>query len=771
MLFRILLLPYVASLSRIIAAAESHPAQKPLFDVDNDSHKHNTALGPQGDDDGDVSSPPRWSLNFSSPLPHLFASIPSLLHQWSNTIFPNGHTLAAVEIPAYTLLYHGLISPDNPTPEPPNPEWLAFDLEMSYGIMGSSRDSFLLTYQATRPIKALYFDGESAALMGWAQMDTQMLQLFGNTSGPPGGGFMGLGQEYLRAHGLCAWFEEAGLGGRGWGFEGVVRMNAGFEVIWCDFSSPSLRLMSRLNVTAPLLPAQADGDDDEGDQFRRAKARAASAAPISDIDALAMTRAHGPSSSPDDQRRQQPTSYYPLPPQPTRTERNSEPSHPAPPPNWRRDAAREPFIRSQGWGWFDSATWHYGSTRNGPGRGESRAKVLGCGILSYYSPRFANQSRNRALYDQARLNLTAGGVWTGRDGGEDGDTFNETVAIKQLARRRRFHHLGDVVPEEALLMKRDTERAFRSLLEPRVESNCSGADWVLITSEIVQRTTDQLTTMGARLASLPPGDVNNETAVYDWLFDLRGQSHMFMVGFLEYPALRGVDDPDTWSTDSALYEETYARCRYRYTRLLVPEELQQRGAALSPEEEDIRLAVEEVYGTICSVLLAIGFGIEQAWLRHTEGAGRRPGASPDATAQTLAAEAGAWRDGITELTAWLGWESEYYGCKEVCAWGERCYIPMWPMLAHGGMGGGPPPPGPPPGGRYPDYGGDEPVVSDAEEDNSPPPGHHHPPPGHNGTGPGGPGFRMPPRGPWWMGDDTDLFEPKCVSIDDIMGQR
>ncbi|ROW10808.1 hypothetical protein VPNG_05390 [Cytospora leucostoma] len=801
MLFRILLLPYVASLSRTVAAAGSPPAQKPLFDADNNVHTHNTAPGPQGGDDDVLSPSPRWSLDFTSPLPHLFASIPSLLHQWSNTIFPNGHTLAAVEIPAYTLLYHGLISPDDPHPEPPNPEWLAFDLEMSYGIMGSSRDSFLLTYQATRPVRALYFDGESAALMGWAQMDTQMLQLFGNTSGPPGGGSMGLGQEYLRAHGLCAWFEEAGLGGRGWGFEGVVRMNAGFEVIWCDFSSPSLRLMSRLNVTAPLLP-EGDGDDDDDDDedghFRRAKARAASPAPMSDIDALAMTRAHRPNSSPDDQQQQQqqqPTSYYPLPPQPTKTERNSEPSHPAPPPNWRRDAAREPFIRSQGWGWFDSATWHYGSTRNGPGRGEARARVLGCGVLSYYSPRLAGLSRSRALYDRERLNLTADGAWAGESGGNNNNNNNSSnngndnstdrsLAIKQLARRRRFHHLGDVAPEEALLMRRATERALRGLLlePPQVGGSCSGADWVLITSEIVQRTTDQLAMMDTRLAaSLPPGDVANETAVYDWLFGLRGQSHMFMVGYLEYPSSGAVDDPGTWSTKSALYEETYARCRYRYTRLLVPEELRRHGAALSPEEEDIRLAVEEVYGTICSVLLTIGFGIEKAWLRHTDRDGRRPGASSNVAAQTLAAEAGAWRDGITELAAWLGWESEYYGCREVCAWDERCYIPMWPMLAHGAMGGGaPPPPGPPPGGRYPGYGGDGPGgepgggrhhVSDAEEDGSPPPGHHHPLPGHNGTGPGGPGFRMPPRGPWWMGDDTDLFEPKCVSIDYIMGQR
>lgn len=734
MLRHILLCVASVAIAPGCATAASPPSQKPLVDGAQTPEKL------QGE--GRQS---RWALNFTSPVPHLFASIPSLLHQWSNTIFPNGHALAPVEVPAYTLFYHGLISPEESAPAPPNPEWLAFDLEMAYGIMGSSRNSFLLTYQTTRPIKALYFDGESAALMGLGQMDTQMLQLFGNVSGPPGQGFFGLGQEYLRAHGLCRWFEDAGLGGRGWGFEGVVRMNAGFEMIWCDFSSPSLRLISRLNITAPLLPAE-DGSkvaDSESDL---------SQAPVVSIE-------------------QDPTSYYPLPPQPTKTGRDSEPSYPAAPPNWRHDLGREPFLGIQGWGWFDSATWHYGSTRNGPGRGEVKARVLSCGVLSYYSPRFANQSLNRALEEQTRLNLTADGLWTG-----PGEYGNRTKAIKQLARRRRFHHLGDVIPEEASLMRKNSERALRSLLEP--DNKCSGVDWVLMTSEIVQRTTNHLTMVDTKLLSFPSDDPRNETAVSRWLYDLRAQIHLFMVGYLEYPPKIG---HETWSTQSDLYEETFSRCKYRHTRLLVPEELQD---PLSREEEDIRLAVEGVHGTVCSVLLTLGFGVEQAWFDYTSGAKTPAGLQGE---EALAGRADRWRDGIAELQAWLGWESEYYGCRQTCAWDERCYIPMWPLVPmqrgpgggpgrhHGngtypgrpGRGRGPPGEGPGhgPGGKYPPGGGG----GGGNEGSPPPP--PPPPPGHNGTGPQRPGFKMPPRGPWWMGDDTDLWEPKCVNMEYIMGQR
>lgn len=67
---------------------------------------------------------PRWQLDFTSPAPHLFASSRALLQQWSNTVFPNGHGLAVVRVPAFTNLYHGRYDAGLP----PSPEWLAFDM-------------------------------------------------------------------------------------------------------------------------------------------------------------------------------------------------------------------------------------------------------------------------------------------------------------------------------------------------------------------------------------------------------------------------------------------------------------------------------------------------------------------------------------------------------------------------------------------------------------------------------------------------------------------
>jgi hypothetical protein len=660
-----------------------------------------------------TDEPDYLGLNYSSSAPHLFASTASLLQQWANTFFPNGHSMAGVTIPAYTQLYHGRMDDD---PGPPSPEWLAFDIEMAYGITGSTRNSFLLTYQTSRPVRALYFDGESATLMGLGQLDTQMLLAFGNLTGPPppGGGWgRGLWAEYARARGLCDWLEEKGLRGRGWGFEGVVRMNAGFELIWCDFNSPSLRLMSRLNVTAPELPL--DSDEEERDTGEDPAHR-------------------------DDLRKRQDylppdlTSYYSLPARPTRTDKATDPSQPPVPPNWRRPE-REPFLASQTWGWFDSATWHYGSSGNGPGLGENRAKVDGCAILSFYSPVFVNQSLNRAIYERKTLNLTASGFWQG-----EGSHGNRTLALKQLARRRRFHHLGDINEDEAALMRQVAEKALKDLIEPYNE--CSEANWVLMTNEIIQQTVLQLKMFHVKVADLENA-AKNATALREWLHVLRAQSHLFMVGFLEYPV--SIDE-ESWETPSELFNKTLSRCRYRYTRLLAPD----LGGSLSPTEADLRWAVEEVQGGICSVMLTVGFGIEKLWYELYGNRSKKSRHSLGAQQSRAHAQAARWNRATEELRAWLGWENQFAGCKEVCPWDERCYIPMWPLMAFPNFGRGPPRNiTRPPQSSYPPYRGRP----------------HFP---GNGTAPQPPGFG---RSPIWMGDDTDLWEPKCVKAEYIMGRR
>jgi hypothetical protein len=65
-----------------------------------------------------------WRFNYSSPAPHYFSSVHGVLKQWPQIWFPTGHIVAAVELPAFTKLYHGRKDSEIP----PNPEWLALDM-------------------------------------------------------------------------------------------------------------------------------------------------------------------------------------------------------------------------------------------------------------------------------------------------------------------------------------------------------------------------------------------------------------------------------------------------------------------------------------------------------------------------------------------------------------------------------------------------------------------------------------------------------------------
>ncbi|KAF7949456.1 uncharacterized protein EAE97_002965 [Botrytis byssoidea] len=509
-----------------------------------------------------------WKLNFSSSAPHCFASVYGLLQQWPNTFFPSGHSIVPCEIPPLTKVYHGRRDVES---LPESPEWVSFDVEMAYGIMGSTRNSHLLTFQTTRTAKCVYFDGKSATLMGTGRMDTQMLHIYSNVTVPDPNGHFGPGlvQEYDRARGLCSWAHERGLGGRGWGVEGFVRMNAGFEMIWCDFEGETLRLVEHLNVTAPLLPKNVPEE-----VYKKEEA---------DL-----------------------TSYLPLPsittrsPQSTHTKNPTE-NHPAMPPNFRHDSEREPFLRSQGWGWFTSAASHYGSSGEGPGLGENRVKLLTCGILNYYSPKFESQAKARGIVERETLNLTSEGFWKA----DLGDENERMTALNALMRRRRSHTLDDISTDDAAIMKEDSERVLKNLLSQ--SSNCTGIDWTTMTNGIVQTYASPLAQILQTLqnySSIPP---SNNTAERKWMSSIRDQTHSLLLPFLEYPSPK--EDPSIWQLDSTLFQTTYSRCHYHHTRLLSPS----LGIYLSPEENSFKWAVEETQAGICNILIDIGFSVEDIW--------------------------------------------------------------------------------------------------------------------------------------------------------------
>jgi hypothetical protein len=571
--------------------------------------------------------------------------------------------------------------------------------DMSYGIMGNTRNSHMLTYQTTRQVKCIYFDGESATLFGTGQLDTQMLHIFGNVTGPPStpeNAFRGLWQEYARAIGLCDWVQKRNLGGNGWGVEGIVRMNAGFEMIWCNFTSPSVRLVSHLNVTAPQLPRSSSS---LSNQIQGVKEEGT------------------------------PTSYYPLPPSNTRSDRATDPANVPVPPNWRFDLGREPFFRSQAWNWFASSTAHYGSSGAGPGRGETRVKPLGCGFLSYYSPKFIRQAFARGESDRSRLNLTKDGLW------KHHSSEDRKHGLTELMRRRRAHTLGDVTTEDAAIMVADSERVLRELNDQF--SNCSGMDWINLTNEIVQTYASSLQTFLLILKQFEEVQKGNSTALEQWMIVARDQTHTFLLPFVQYPTNDTYEGH--YGKNSIFFNDTYARCTFHHTRLLAPSE----GISLGPEETLLNWAVEETTSGICNVLVDTGLSIEGEWqARFNQAINTTAIVAMD----SLKKEVLRWTQGVEELMAWLGWVGEWTYCERKCEWDEKCFIPMWPLLKMGGPGRGPRGPG---YGR-PGYG----------RPGYEPPGYEKPPdvtPPSNRTDRRGPG--------WWQPDESDLWQPRCIKAD------
>lgn len=168
-------------------------------------------------------------------------------------------SLFPATVPQGTLLYHGDCS-ESP---PDHVDWLAFEiphaelftflclpssshddhsqqqqhlaaweLQMSGGggyggpitpPPGSFRRGYLQIYQTTRPLKLLYIDGMGAAKSDFGPMDTQDVLLLNDPTRLAW-------DDFNRAKQLCTLASK-------WHIDGFIRMEAGFEIIKCDFST------------------------------------------------------------------------------------------------------------------------------------------------------------------------------------------------------------------------------------------------------------------------------------------------------------------------------------------------------------------------------------------------------------------------------------------------------------------------------------------------------------------------------------------------------
>lgn len=195
----------------------------------------------------------------------IFNSIHSAMRQWGSSLNHNGLAAIPATIPKGKLLYHGTHSSDANTT---GLEWLAFEPEHSEAFVPSWRArrtnpvqqqtvlqpasppairGYLRTYQATRDLHLLYLDGMSAGKGCLGTVDTQdlVLRLANSTTPPPCDTRLAdvMAHDVARVRELCAW---AGGGGGGGGYDGLLRMETGFEVVYCDFGDGGLALRSAL---------------------------------------------------------------------------------------------------------------------------------------------------------------------------------------------------------------------------------------------------------------------------------------------------------------------------------------------------------------------------------------------------------------------------------------------------------------------------------------------------------------------------------------------
>lgn len=390
---------------------------------------------------------------------------------------------------------------------------------MSYAILGGLPDSHLLTFRTTREVKCLYFDGTSASLMDDGSMDSQMLLLFNSSDkvpppprfGPPvrngssahrgNGTFRGpIEAEYDRAHGLCDLIKRKDLGGIGWGYEGIVRMNTGFELIWCNFSSPSAKLISWLNVSAPVL----EGEYVEGPNL--------------------------PARPPSD---------------------GGIPSG----PYWR-EIDPHPFSMHAMYSWFRAATKRYGFVGSVPGRGEARVKVDSCNLLTFYDPKLKDQESYRICTESDKLNLTSEGHWPAPK-----DDDERRPALTSLMRRRRGQRADHVSVSDGLYMQKQITARMRAALDGKAES-CSGIDWIQVAKEIVTAYSAELYALNATLGESLGG--LNSTEFRSWLSRFRPQVHDFWMPYYEYPYLSNDTLAAAFSLSAPESQAALQRCEKQY---------------------------------------------------------------------------------------------------------------------------------------------------------------------------------------------------------------
>lgn len=213
--------------------------------------------------------------------PQIFNAVHNAMRQWGSSLHHNGMSYFLATVPEGVLFHHGNSRIESPT----DPDWLAYEIEHAEGfargrmgrppggggppdggkppsppnfeevsqleifegdgpqqVIGDHEKThkqeevhgYLHVYRTKQPLRFLYVDGMGGGKTNMGTLDSQDYLLRGvgairaDTVGnkrAPGGPM----DEQQRAIDLCKLCKD-------WQLQGVIRMEAGFEIIKCDFA-------------------------------------------------------------------------------------------------------------------------------------------------------------------------------------------------------------------------------------------------------------------------------------------------------------------------------------------------------------------------------------------------------------------------------------------------------------------------------------------------------------------------------------------------------
>jgi hypothetical protein len=120
---------------------------------------------------------------------------------------------------------------------------------MSLGIYGSTGTPKLHTMTTTKELRVIYLDGHSATLTSTGTLDSQIAILRNHVPAYPSEEL--IYNEDQRAVELCQLASQLNI-------DGIVRMNAGFEILVCDYHRSGVRELFVTNITVPGKESRED---------------------------------------------------------------------------------------------------------------------------------------------------------------------------------------------------------------------------------------------------------------------------------------------------------------------------------------------------------------------------------------------------------------------------------------------------------------------------------------------------------------------------------